>query len=301
MKHVMSISLGSSKRNHRAEVSFFDETFLLERVGTDGDAKKMKRLFEENDGKVDAFGLGGFDLYLCYKNNRYTFRDAYRAIESVKITPVADGTGVKKTLEAIAVKHLQDQGIIQPSMKVLIPSAISRYFLYNAFKTLGYSVKWGDLAFALGIGKKAYSSDRLMDILAYPLLPLMVKLPFSWLYPVGASQDKIVSNFNHMYEEADIIAGDFHYIFKHLPPDLSRKIILTNTLTAEEILVLKERHIKIIATTTPEFNGRSFATNVIEAFACAILQKKPEEISEENFLTLFRKLNFKPRIIENEE
>ena len=298
MKHVMSISLGSTKRNHRAEMNVFGESFLLERVGTDGDAKKMKSLFEENDGKVDAFGLGGFDLYLCYKQNRYIFRDAYRAIKNVKITPVADGTGVKRTLEAVAVKYLQDQGYINPSMKVLIPSAISRYFLYNAFKTLGYSVKWGDLAFALGIGKKAYSSERLMDFLAYPLLPLMVKLPFSWLYPVGESQDHIVSNFNEMYHEADIIAGDFHYIFKHLPPDLTNKIILTNTLTADEIVILKERNVKIIATTTPEFNGRSFATNVIEAFACAMLEKKPSEISEETFLELFNKLDFKPRIIE---
>lgn len=301
MKHVMSISLGSPKRNHRAEVKFFDESFLLERVGTDGDAKKMKSLFEENDGKVDAFGLGGFDLYLWYKKNRYIFRDAYRTIHTVKITPVADGTGVKRTLEALAVKYLQDQGYINPSMKVLIPSAISRFFLYSAFKQLGYAVKWGDLAFSLGIGKKAYSSEKLMDCLAYPLLPLMVKLPFSWLYPVGESQDKIVSNFNQMYDDADIIAGDFHYIFKHLPPDLSNKIIITNTLTADEIVILKERKIKLIATTTPEFNGRSFATNVIEAFACAMLQKRPDEISEETFLELFQKLDFKPRIIENEE
>lgn len=49
MKHVMSISLGSSKRNHRAEMNFFGDSFLLERVGTDGDMKRMKSLFEEND------------------------------------------------------------------------------------------------------------------------------------------------------------------------------------------------------------------------------------------------------------
>lgn len=299
MKHVMSISLGSSKRNHRAEMNVFGDTFLLERVGTDGDMKRMKSLFEENDGKVDAFGLGGFDLYLCYKNNKYVFKDAYQTIKTVKITPIADGTGVKKTLEKLAIQYLNEKGYINSSMKVLIPSAISRFFLYSAFKELGYAVKWGDLAFALGIGKKAYSSQRLMDLLAYPLLPLMVRLPFSWLYPVGESQDNIVSNFNKMYEEADIIAGDFHYIFKHLPPDLTNKIIITNTLTADEIVILKERHIKMVATTTPEFNGRSFATNVIEAFACAMLQKKPDEISDETFYDLFRKLDFKPRIIEN--
>jgi hypothetical protein len=37
MKRVVSISLGSSKRNHRTEIDFLGEHFVLERIGTDGD------------------------------------------------------------------------------------------------------------------------------------------------------------------------------------------------------------------------------------------------------------------------
>ncbi|MDF2565842.1 MAG: hypothetical protein K0Q53_2246, partial [Massilibacillus sp.] len=40
MKRIVSISLGSSKRNHQVNVSFGDETFFLERVGTDGNKAK---------------------------------------------------------------------------------------------------------------------------------------------------------------------------------------------------------------------------------------------------------------------
>jgi hypothetical protein len=277
------------------------EHFVLERIGTDGDAKKMKALFQEMDGQVDAFGLGGFDLYLCYKNKKYVFREAYNAIKDVKITPVADGTGVKKTLEKMAVHYLHDQGIIDNKMKVLIPSAVSRYFMFEAFKELGYQVKWGDIAFSLDIGKKAYSSTLAMDILAYTLLPIMVKIPFKWLYPVGESQDVIVPKFKKMYGEADIIAGDFHYIYKYLVDDMTGKIILTNTLTNDELKDLKDRNVKMIATTTPEFEGRSFATNVIEALACALLQKKPDEIQNQEFIDLFKKLDFKPRIVNLKE
>jgi hypothetical protein len=301
MKRVVSISLGSSKRNHRSEIDFLGEHFVLERIGTDGDAKKMKALFQEMDGQVDAFGLGGFDLYLCYKNKKYIFREAYNAVKDVKITPVADGTGVKKTLEKMAVHYLHDQGIIDNKMKVLIPSAVSRYFMFEAFKELGYQVKWGDIAFSLDIGKKAYSSTLAMDILAYTLLPIMVKIPFKWLYPVGESQDVIVPKFKKMYDEADIIAGDFHYIYKYLADDMTGKIILTNTLTNDELKDLKDRNVKMIATTTPEFEGRSFATNVIEALACALLQKKPGEIQNQEFIDLFKKLDFKPRIVNLKE
>ena len=301
MKRVVSISLGSSKRNHRSEIDFLGEHFVMERIGTDGDAKKMKDLFQELDGKVDAFGLGGFDLYLSYKKKKYTFREAYNAVKDVKTTPVADGTGVKKTLEKMAVHYLHDQGIINKKMKVLIPSAVSRYFMFEAFKELGYQVKWGDIAFSLDIGKKAFSSTLAMDILAYSLLPIMVKIPFKWLYPVGESQDIIIPKFEKMYQEADIIAGDFHYIYKYLTDDMNGKIILTNTLTHDELKDLKDRNVKMIITTTPEFEGRSFATNVIEALACALLQKKPSEIQDQEFIDLFNKLNFKPRIVNLKE
>jgi hypothetical protein len=297
MKHVMSVSLGSSKRNHRSEIQLLGEKFLLERVGTDGDPKKMKQLFEEFDGKVDAFGLGGFDLYLNYKNRRYTFREAYQVTRGIQKTPLADGSGVKKTLECMSIHYLHDKGLIQSSMKVLVPSAVSRYHLFDTFKQLGYQVKWGDIPFALGLGKRAHSSLFAMDLLAFTLLPLMVRLPFKWLYPVGEDQDTTISKFDRLYQEADIIAGDFHYIYRYLPASIKDKIIITNTLTADETLELKKRGARMIATTTPNFGGRSFATNVIEALVCAMLNKKPDSISAQEFIEIFHRINFEPSII----
>ena len=58
MKHVMSVSLGSSKRNHKVEVDILDQKFIIERVGTDGDMDKAIEIIKQNDGKVSAFGMG---------------------------------------------------------------------------------------------------------------------------------------------------------------------------------------------------------------------------------------------------
>ena len=70
MKHVVSISLGSSSRNHSVEAEFLGEKFKIERIGTDGDKKKAIQLIEELDGKVDAFGMGGID-YICIGKKKY--------------------------------------------------------------------------------------------------------------------------------------------------------------------------------------------------------------------------------------
>lgn len=50
-------------------------------------------------------------------------------------------------------------------------------------------------------------------------------------------------------------------------------------------------------TTTPEFQGRSFGTNVMEAVLVALLQKPREEISSQDYLDLLRRLDFKPRVV----
>ena len=73
MKKVISISLGSSTRDHIVKTEILGEEFIIERKGTDGDKKEACRLFTELDGKYDAFGIGGIDLYLYSGKNRYTF------------------------------------------------------------------------------------------------------------------------------------------------------------------------------------------------------------------------------------
>lgn len=60
MKRVVSISLGSSKRDHQVETEFLGEKFRIERIGTDGDMERMITMIRELDGRVDAFGLGGW-------------------------------------------------------------------------------------------------------------------------------------------------------------------------------------------------------------------------------------------------
>ena len=53
MKHAISISLGSSKRDKSVKVNLNGQEILVERIGTDA-----RRMYLDLDGKVDAFGVG---------------------------------------------------------------------------------------------------------------------------------------------------------------------------------------------------------------------------------------------------
>ena len=101
MKKILGVSLGSSKRDHKVEIEILGEKVEIERRGTDGDVHKMMQIFQEYDGKVDVFGLGGTDLYLYSgpQGKRYTIKESERIVKVIKKTPIVDGTGIKYVLE----------------------------------------------------------------------------------------------------------------------------------------------------------------------------------------------------------
>ena len=125
MKRVVSISLGSSRRDKKVEARFFDTDFVIERIGTDGDMKKYRQMVADLDGKVDAFGVGGCDIYLYAGDRRYIFREPLSLMAGAKSTPFVDGSGLKHTLERETVATLQDQGIVDfRDKRVLLVSAV---------------------------------------------------------------------------------------------------------------------------------------------------------------------------------
>ncbi len=300
MKKVVSVSLGSSKRNHTVQTDFLGERFEISRIGTDGDFAKAIAMLKELDGKVNAIGLGGIDIYLYAGEKRYAIRDSLRLLQAVKTTPVVDGSGLKNTLERETVKHLVKHGYLNQGTKVLMTSAVDRFGMAQAMVNAGCDVTFGDLMFAVGIPYPVKSISKLESI-AQRLLPIIVRLPFKLLYPTGSKQNKQSAAKAHKYEKyyhlAEVIAGDYHFIRRYLPEKLNGQMIVTNTTTQEDVKLLMQRGAGMLVTTTPVFNGRSFGTNVMEAVLLAILQKRWEEVRPEDYIELLNKLNFKPQII----
>ena len=180
MKKVISISLGSSERDHRVETEILGEHFIIERIGTDGDKARARQLFTQMDGEYDAFGLGGIDLYIYSGNRRFTFRDAKKLIRDVHKTPVVDGSGLKNTLERKVIRFIhQEMGINLAEKRVLMVSGVDRFGMAETFCELGSQVIFGDLIFALGITIPLHSLKAL-DRVARIFAPIVTQLPLNW-------------------------------------------------------------------------------------------------------------------------
>lgn len=297
MKRVMSVSLGSSTRDHSVETEFLGVKFLIERIGTNGDMDKAIKLIREYDGIVDAFGLGGIDLYIFAAGKSYTFRDAARIAGAATKTPVVDGSGLKNTLERRVILYLQNEMKMNfQNKKVLMVSAVDRPGMAESLWQAGAQMNFGDLIFGLGI-PISISSMKAFERLTKILVPIVVKLPFKMLYPTGEKQEKIKPKYAEHYLNADIIAGDFHFIRRYMPETLKNKWIITNTVTTKDVELLRERGVSVLVTTTPELNGRSFGTNVMEGVLIALAGKSPAQMTEQDYSDMLDKIGFKPRII----
>jgi hypothetical protein len=282
MKHAVSVSLGSSKRDKRVDVTLDGVQVSLERCGTDGDINRAIALFTELDGRVDALGVGGIDLWLTVQGRRYPLHAAHRLVANVAQTPVVDGGGLKASLEYDCAPALAQQLAVSPS-RVLVTAAVDRYGMTRSFFDAGYDVVSGDLMFALGL-PLPIRQLRTLHLIARMLLPVMGRMPFSMLYPTGSKQEEIKPRFERWYRWADVIAGDCHYIRRHMPDNLEGKIIVTNTTTAADLSAFHERGVRYVLTTTPQFGGRTFGTNLLEAGITAVAGKGrplvPDELRE---------------------
>ena len=294
VKCAVGISLGSSKRDKSVTVSLNGQTRQVDRIGTDGDLQKARRLYLDLDGKVDAFGVGGVDLHLRLDGREYPLHAALKLVSGVRQTPLCDGSGLKHTLERRVFQLARAQlGDIR-FRQAFVPVAADRSGLAEAVAEVADKTVFGDLMVALGVPVPIYGIPAFKRV-ARIMLPIVSHFPMSMLFygSDGAEQEP---KYVKYFEGSDLIAGDFLFMRKYMPINLKGKTILTNTTTEENIALLKARGVKTVITTTPRYDGRSFGTNTTEAMLTAYAGKG-RRLSDEELNELIDELGLKPTVI----
>jgi hypothetical protein len=297
MKRVVSVSLGSSKRNKTTAATLLGEVFTIERIGVDGDLRRFADMFVELDGKVDALGVGGADMYLWVDDRRYTFRQIRKLTSGARHTPVVDGSGLKNTLEAKLIKTLAAEGAVDFSQGAFLTSAVDRFGMAHALSEVCTRVVYGDLMMALGLPIRL-RSIRSVRLLGKMLLPIVTRLPFKWFYPTGEKQEKRTPKFGWAFEEAGVICGDWPYLRRYCPDRMPDKTIITNTLRKDDLDFLANAGVAKAITSTPQFEGESFGANVMEAVIVTVVGKRPEELCAADYETALERLGWKPNVFD---
>jgi len=297
MKHAISISLGSSTRDKVVEVELLGQKVKIERIGTDGDERKAKELYQALDGKIDAFGVGGIDLAVHTPWKDYPLYGACKMVKDVHHTPYVDGGGLKATLESQVMQYAEEKlrEKIFPKTAFLV-AGITRYGMTESFFKAGYDCTFGDLMFGLDI-PIPIKGQKNIDMIGRFLLPIVGRMPISMLYPMGEKQLEVVPKYEEHYHNNTVIAGDWLYIKQHFPEGMEGKVIVTNTTTEADLTFLADRGIKYLITTTPVMDGRSFGTNMLEA-ALVAAAGKGRTLTRTELEEIIKQLSLTPQIQE---
>ena len=108
----------------------------------------------------------------------------------------------------------------------------------------------------------------------------------------GAEQEPKYIRF---WNQADLLAGDFLFMRKYVPDDLSGKTVITNTTTPENVEFLRKRGVRLMITTTPRYEGRSFGTNMMEA-ALTAYAGRGRPLRDEELNVLIDELDLRPSV-----
>jgi hypothetical protein len=293
MKRVVSVSLGSATGDFEREILVGSERVHLTREGMDGDIERARARLIELDGHVDALGLGGIDISLSVGGKKFIIGDGQRLAEAATKTPVVDGSGLKETLEQETIHELVHQGWIHEGTSVLMVSAMDRFGMAEALVQAGCQCIFGDLIFTMGFD---YPLTTLADLeeLAQKYRSRLLTVPFHLLYPTGEKQTQRTPDprFQKYYDAAEIIAGDRYLIHRHLPDRIPGKGIITNTTRPSTIEAFRTAGAQWVATTTPEMDGVSGGTNLMEAALVAVMGKPVTEITPEEYRTWIQNLGW---------
>jgi len=295
MKRAVSISLGSSKRDKKVVVNFNGVEIQVERVGTDGDIAKARQMYLELDGKVDAFGVGGVDLYLRLEQREYPLHAALKLVSGVTQTPLCDGRGLKHTLERRVFELTKPQLGDVHFRQAFVPVAVDRLGLAEAVAEVAERTVLGDLMVALGVPIPVYGIPAFKRV-ARVMVPIVSYFPMSMLF-YGSDGTEHEPKYVRYFEESDLIAGDFLFMRKYMSKDLSDKTVVTNTTTEDNIELLKQRGVKTVITTTPRYDGRSFGTNMLEA-ALTAYAGIGRRLTDDEMNGLIDDLGLKPSVVQ---
>ena len=295
IKQILGVSLGASERDHRLELEIEGQRVSLQRLGCDGDLQRALTLCRKHDGRVDAIGVGGINIYLELAGRRYDLRDGRLMADAVRRSKLGDGNRVKGLLARRAIAALEAELGSLEGVETLLISAVDRFTLAQILKAAGARLHCADLL-SLGLPIPLRSLE-MVKLLARLFLPIIGRLPTHFFYPNQMTKtprpSRMVARF---FRSTQLIAGDFHLIHAQLPKDLRGKAILTNTTTAQDRALLQERGLSLLVSSTPCFKGRTFGTNILEALLLAFIQKPQEEILEADLEVLIQRFDLRPHI-----
>ena len=301
MKHVTSISLGSSEQDFAFTTTFLSQRMQVRRLGSNGSlAQALKLVRAAAAGspgpRTDALGLG-----LVMDSHRLgaqqaMAQDAARLRSAALRVPVTTGARLGEIFQEWALRHTQARlGHYFDNAKVLFFSGLAQQRLALALGEYSQNLLFADPLLQLGLPKLLTSLDAL------------------GLYASGAHQvagwapprlipGALMRQWTHFVlrralHKASVVVASAHELDDFGLEELAGKTIITSTVNAQRLAAFKDKGVHLVVDAAPLLHGHALAPDLLDAMILAASGKAPDELLDDDYLAIIDAQGLQPQLI----
>ena len=304
MKHVTSISLGSSQQDFSFGTTFLGQPMQVRRLGTDGSLAQALKLVQAADAgkpgspgkRADALGLGLVKDSQRLGPRQALAQDATRLRAAALRVPVTTGARLGEIFGEWALRHAQATlGHYFDNAKVLFFSGLAHHRLALAMAEYSENLLFADPLLQLGVPKLLTSVDAL------------------GLYARGAHQVSgwapprlipgvLMRQWTHFVlrramHKASVVVAPAHELDDFGLEELAGKTVLTSTVNAQRLAAFKDKGVHLVVDAAPLLNGHALSPDLLDAMILAATGKPADELADDDYLDIINQQGLQPQLI----
>ncbi|HQY76360.1 MAG TPA: dehydrogenase, partial [Rhodoferax sp.] len=296
MKHVVSISLGTSSQDFEFTTEFLGEKLHVRRIGTNGNTAEAVKLIKQWDKKAAAIGIGVLKDHYKVGSRRFIEKDSARLKAVATRVPVTTGGRLGDIFQEWAVRHTQTQlGSYFNNARTLFFSGLTDYKLALALSEYTSNLQFADPVLQMGVPKLLNSLDALH---LYSNGAHYVK---DWTLPsaIATGPVKEWTRFvlRKALQKATVVVAPVHELDDLGLEELAGKTLITATVNDERMAQLRDKGVSMVIDGSPTMNGHVLGANLLDAMILAATGKAPQDIQEDDYLEIITGLDSEPRIV----
>jgi predicted amino acid dehydrogenase len=298
VKKIVSVSLGPDSLDCKFRTEFLGQKFSVERIGTNGNARKAADLIPEVKERADVIGLGNVRDHYFVGTNYFQQKSTRKLEKLAGDMPVTTGARLREIVQEWSLRSAQTElGNIFNNARVLFFSGSTNYRLASVMSEYTDNLSFADPVLQFGAPNLLYSISAL-ELYAGGSHPLL---------RFGAGQSPLASIAAGRYintlmlkravRNADVVVAPFHQLESYGRKELEGKTLITSTVSADRVEVLKDKGVRLVIDCSLQLFPQTVGLNIVEAMVIAALDKSPGDIAHDDYLEIFTDMELKPRIL----
>jgi len=296
MKKVVTVTLGSSKKDFEFKTKFLGQEFSVRRYGADRDSTKAWEMMRRQQANADAIALSDMPDHYHVGLRTVINKKSQHLMQVVTRVPVTTGASLRRLLQVRAVRHVQKElGHYFNNNLVLFLSGMRNYDMAVALADYTRNLSFADPVFHAASPVLLNSLDQLeLFAKGKELIPDIV--PGDFLKSVlGTVKNKIVAN---AVAKSHVIVGTFREIQAVAAGNnLEGKTLITSAVDDEAFAFFARHKVNLAVDVTPKLFDQVVGISTITAMILAATGKAEEELTDHDFEEILHELDIKPRLL----